>query len=195
MTLPHPLSGNSDKTAETVDLTQPVEGNDCLPLCDNSNETVDWSHLPQETSRDPPVLDPHVCEFLSGTGSPGSGGDEPDQSSMPKPSFHDPQEWVRWCTCWVETPTWWLELAAVPKKGDVWVFARRIQASFHMPKECYCTTNAENKYTVPPTPHCMRCNDYLPPPDIRFSTKDFHLKQPKKNFGICKGPATLSWSG
>ena len=33
---------------------------------------------------------------------------------------------------------------------------------------------------APPTPHCMRYNNYLPPPDTRFGTKYFHLKQPKK---------------
>ena len=59
---------------QTVDLTQPMEGNDCLPLSGNSDETVDWSQPAGGDLGDLPVLDPHVWEFLSGRGSSGSGG-------------------------------------------------------------------------------------------------------------------------
>ena len=72
-------SGGSDETSETVDLTQPVEGDDCFSLSNNSDETVDWF---RPARGDPPVLDLHVQEFVSGTESPGSRGDEPDQSVM-----------------------------------------------------------------------------------------------------------------
>ena len=67
---------------------------------------MDWSQSARGDLRDLPVLDPHVRELLSGTGSPGGGGDEPNCSLMPEPSFHNPQEWVRWCACQVETSTW-----------------------------------------------------------------------------------------
>ena len=78
-----PPSSNSDETTETVDLTQPVEGDDCLPLSGNLDKTVDWSQPARGDLRDIPLLDPHVWEFLSGTGSLGSGGDEPNWSAMP----------------------------------------------------------------------------------------------------------------
>ena len=73
-----PPSGNLDETAVTVDLTQPIEGDDCIPLSGNSDKTVDWSQPARGDLRDLPVLDPHVWEFLLGTGLHGSGGDKPD---------------------------------------------------------------------------------------------------------------------
>ena len=85
-----PPSSNSDKTTERVHLTQPIEGDDCLPLFSDSDETVDWSQPTGGDIGDQPILDPHVWEFISGTGSPGGGGDEPNQSVMPKPSIHAP---------------------------------------------------------------------------------------------------------
>ena len=39
---------------------------------------------------------------------------------------------------------------------------------------------------VPPTLHCMRCNNYLPPLDARFGTQDYHLKQPKITLAYAK---------
>ena len=66
---------------KTTDWSQPIEEGDCPPPSGDSNEmaeTVDWSQPTKGDLRDPPVLDPHVWEFLSGTGSPGSGGDESD---------------------------------------------------------------------------------------------------------------------
>ena len=77
-----------------------------------------WAEAPDDLGH-PPELDPCVTEFLSRTGLLGGGGDDSDQSSMPKPSFSDPQEWVRWHACGVETLTWWQELVAVPQRGDI----------------------------------------------------------------------------
>ena len=64
-----------------------------------------WAGEPKDLGHSP-ELDPCVKEFLSGTGSPGSGRDETDKSSMSKLPFDDPQEWVRWHAHWVETPAW-----------------------------------------------------------------------------------------
>ena len=179
-------SSDSDETTETVDLTQPMEGDDHFSLSSNLDETVDWSQSAGGDLWDPPVLDPHVWEFLSRTESPGGRGDEPHWPAMPKLQFHDPQAWVRWHAHWEETPTWWPELVAVPQKGDIQAFERRIRASFHMPKACYYTTEGCNDYTVPPTLHCIKCDNHLPPPDPRFSTQDFHLKQPEKALAYAK---------
>ena len=72
----HPLSP-SDST-EMLDLTQPMEGDDCASLARSSDETVDWSQSVGRDLGDLPVLDPHMCEFLLGTEASGSRGDEPD---------------------------------------------------------------------------------------------------------------------
>ena len=104
----------------------------------------------------------------------------------PNSPFHDPQAWVKWCTHWEETLTWWQELTAIPQKGDVWEFAKRIWASFHMLGECYCTTNGMNDYMAPPTLHCVGHNHYLPLPDMRFSAQDFWLKQPERTLAYAK---------
>ena len=72
------------------------------------------------------------------------------------------------------------------QKGNVWKFMRRIQASFHMPKECYCTTNGKNYYMVPPALHCMGFDNYLPPLDTRFGTQDYWPKQPKRALAFAK---------
>ena len=55
-----------------------------------------------------------------------------------------------------------------------------------MPKECYHTTKGHSDYTVPPTLHCLKCNDHLPPPDPRFGTQDFWLKQHEKTLAYAK---------
>ena len=89
-------SSDLDETTEMVDLTQPMKGDDCFSLSGNLEETVYWSQPAGGNLGDPPVLDPHVQEFLSRTESPGGRGDEPYWSVMPKLPFHDPQAWVRW---------------------------------------------------------------------------------------------------
>ena len=151
---------------------------------------VDWSQPARGDSGDPPVLDPHVWESLSSTGSPGGGGDKPEQSLMPKPSFHNPRNGlggalIEWRL------TWWPELAAVPQQEDVPAFTKRIWASSHMPKECYCTTNGENNYMTPPTPHCMGCDNYLLPPDTRVWHPRLLAVATQEDPSLCKGPATL----
>ena len=180
------LSSNLDKTTESMDLTQPMEGDDCFSLSSDLNETVDWSQPVRGDLGDPPILDPHVREFLSGIESPGSRGDESDQSAMPKLPFHNPQAWVRWSTHWEETLTLWQELTAVPQKGDVQEFVKRIWASFHMPRECYYATDGKKDYTVPPALHCMGCDNYLPPLDMRFGAQGYWLKQPERTLAYAK---------
>ena len=62
----HPPSppSNLNGTTETLDLTQPMEGDDHASLSSNSDETVDWSQSAGGDLGDPPVLDPHMCKFL-----------------------------------------------------------------------------------------------------------------------------------
>ena len=138
---------------------------------------LDCSQPAKGNLGDPPVLDPHIQEFLSEVEPPGSRGDESYWLVTPEQSFHDPQAWVRWHTCWEETLTWWQELTVIPQKGDVQDFVRRIWASCHILIECYCATEGRNDYMPPPTLHCMGCNHYLPLTDIRSGAQYFLLKQ------------------
>ena len=111
---------------------------------DEMAETVDWSQPTEGDLRDPPVLDPCIQEFLSRTGS--HGGDKSDQTLMPKLPFDDPQECVRWCTCQVETPAWWPELQKVPTSNNPMDFTKRVWVSFQLPKvKCL----AREKMTIP----------------------------------------------
>ena len=65
----------SSDSMEMLDLTKPMEGNDCASLARSSDETVDWSQSAGGDLGNPPVLDPHVSEFLLGTEASGSRGD------------------------------------------------------------------------------------------------------------------------
>ena len=39
---------------------------------------------------------------------------------------------------------------------------------------------------VLPTPHCIKQDNHLPPPDPRFGMQDFHVKQPLKTLAYAK---------
>ena len=57
-----------------LDLTQLMEEDEHASFSDNLDETVDCS---QSAGGDLPVLDPHICEFLSRMGASRGRGDEP----------------------------------------------------------------------------------------------------------------------
>ena len=63
---------------ETLDLTQCMEDNDHASLATSWNETVDWSQTARGDLGDLPVLDPQMCEFLSGIEAYSGRGDEAD---------------------------------------------------------------------------------------------------------------------
>ena len=67
----------SDST-KALDLTQPMEDDNCASLARSLDETVDWSQSAGGDVRDLPVLDPHVHEFPSGTEVSGSRGNKPN---------------------------------------------------------------------------------------------------------------------
>ena len=48
-------------------------------------------------------------------------------------------------------------------------------ASFQMPMACYHATKGENNYTVPPTPHCLNQDAYLPLSDMKFGGQDYRI--------------------
>ena len=61
-----------------------------------------------------------------------------------------------------------------------------------MPQACYTATKEFNNYMVPPTPHCLDCDAYLPMQDLRFGLQDYHLKQPQKTLAYAK--ALQNWA-
>ena len=140
-------------------------------------ETSDWSQPKEEDLRGPPILDPQVVEFLSGE----KLEDNLDSwKCLPKPSFDNANEWVVWWAEQVVTPTWWPKLASVLGHRDIPQLAQLIWESFQMPQACYTATKGFNDYTVPPTPHCLDPDTYLPMKHTRFGSQDYHLKQPQK---------------
>ena len=88
--LPLP-SNDSSGTAETVDLTKPMEGDDCFLLSGNSNDTMDWSQTMGGDLGNPSILDPHLSMFLSKAGLP-DGEDGPQQLEMPEPPLDNPKQ-------------------------------------------------------------------------------------------------------
>ena len=69
-------SDDSSETTPTVDLTQPMEGDDSS-LSGNSNDMVNWSHTVGKDLGNPSVLDPDLSKFLSGAGL-ADGDDGPE---------------------------------------------------------------------------------------------------------------------
>ena len=109
---PSPYS-DSNKTTEMLDLTQPMEEDDHASLSGNSNITVDWSLSAGGDLGDPPALDAHVCEFLSGTEVASSRRDKPEWSVMPKPPLIAPR------SGWDGVPAGWrLSLVAGAGEGS-----------------------------------------------------------------------------
>ena len=167
---------DSNETTETLDLTQPMEEDDHALLPGNSHETVDLSQSARVDLGDPPVFYPHVHEFLLGTEASSSRGDEPNQSAMLEPPFDNPQGWVRWHACWVETPAWWLELVKVPTPRDLIGSAKQMQASFQFPKAEFLR-KGENDHTSPPAPYCIEWDTFLPQTEGNFASQDYTLRQ------------------
>ena len=77
-------------------------------------------------------------------------------------------------------PIWWPKLASILGQRDICQLAWLVWASFQMPQACYAATKGFNNYMVPPTPHCLDHDAYLPMQDLRFGSEDYHLKQPQK---------------
>ena len=132
--LPSP-SNDSSGTAETVDLTQPMKGEDSS-LSSNSGDMVDWSQATGEDLWNRPILDPDLSKFLSGAGLP-DGDDGPEQLEMPEPPLDDPKKWMAWQAHQVETPDWLPELVMVPTPRDPISFAKHMRVSFQFPKVKY----------------------------------------------------------
>ena len=148
------------------------------------NNTVDWSKAVGGDMGKPPILDAHLSEFLSEAGPP-DGEDGCEWLEMPKLPLDDPKEWVTWWACWVEIPAWWPELLMVSTPWDPISFAKCMQASFQIPKEKYLWGKC-NDYTLPPAPHCIEWDAFLPQAKGDFGGLDYRLWQPNKTLSLAK---------
>ena len=101
---------------------------------------------------------------------------------MPESFLEDSNNWTLWCTHYMETLLWWLELWEVPNQTDTPQFPRRVWASFQMPKVRCHPSKAKNDYSVLPTPHCIVRDAFLPFNNMQFSSQDYYMKQPQKTW-------------
>ena len=78
-----------------------------------------------------------------------------------EPPISDVETWLEWQASQLSTPTWWLELRAIPWVKDLWKIAHKIWASFSIPEVRMRATLGQG-YTVPPAPRCLNRNAFLP---------------------------------
>ena len=76
-------------------------------------------------------------------------------------SVSDVETWLEWQAKQLGTPTWWMELQAIPGKRDPWKLAQKIRASFYIP-EVRIRTLLEPGYTAPHTLRSLDRNAFLP---------------------------------
>ena len=155
---------------------------------DGAGWSLNWSHPELHDLGCPPKLNPQVQEFLSGEGmlTVVEWEDDPNQSTTPEPSLGDSNKWVLWCACHVETLSWWQELWKVPNQMDIPQFARRVRASFQVPKVRCCANKKENGYSAPPAPHCIERDAFLPFNTMKFAGQDYCMEQPQKTLVYAK---------
>ena len=83
-------------------------------------------------------------------------------------------------------PTWWQELWEVPSHSNLQEFARRVRASFQVPKvSCHATVVGNDCFTLL-VPHSLDRDCFLPIQDMWFRVQDFWLKQPQKTLAYAK---------
>ena len=78
-----------------------------------------------------------------------------------EPSVSDVETWLEWQAKKLGTPTWWIELQAIPDIRDPRKLAQKIRTSFYIP-EVRMRTLLEPGYTVPPALRSLDRNAFLP---------------------------------
>ena len=91
--------------------------------------------------------------------------DEDSGTASQEPSIELPtkdlEQWLDHQVDQLGTTTWWGELQAVPSITDLHQFARKIQASFHVP-EIQFWVCPDHGYSAPPAPKCLNRGAFLP---------------------------------
>ena len=128
----------------------------------NSDEMVDWSQPAGGDLEDPPVLDPHIREFLSEIELHlvVEGMNLISLWPLSHPLMTPRSGWGGMPAKW-QIPTWWPELVKIPTSRDPISFAKWVWASFQFPK-AKCLQKGENDHTPPPAPHCIEWDAFLP---------------------------------
>ena len=87
------------------------------------------SRWPRSPSRPPSV---RRVTFREPKVEPNSEGGA--ESYPPEPPISDVETWLEWQACQLSTPSWWLELRAIPGVKGLWKLIHKIHASFSIPK-------------------------------------------------------------
>ena len=77
-----------------------------------------------------------------------------------EPPISDVEIWLEWQASRLSTPTWWLELRAIPGVKDMQKLTCKIWASFSIP-EARMRAILGQGFTVPPAPKCLDRNAFL----------------------------------
>ena len=90
------------------------------------------------------------------------GKDLSTESQEPsiKPPIKDLESWLDHQVDQLGIPTWWGELKAIPGMMDLCRFARKIQASFHVP-EIWSWASPNQGYSAPPAPRSLNQGAFL----------------------------------
>ena len=64
--------------------------------------------------------------------------------------------------------------------------ARKVQATFELPKRRSHAMSISNDYSAPPTPHALGRNQFLLIRGMHFGGKDYRLEQPEKSLAYIK---------
>ena len=89
---------------------------------------------------------------------PNSKGDAEDY--LLEPPISDVETWLEWQASQLSTPTWWLELRAIPGVKDPHKLDHEIWASSSIPEVRMRATPGQ-RYTAPPAPKCLDRNAFL----------------------------------
>ena len=71
------------------------------------------------------------------------------ESYLLEPPISDVETWLEWQACQLSTPSWWLELRAIPGVKDLQRLACKIWDFFSIPK-VRMGAFLEQEYTMPP---------------------------------------------
>ena len=122
----------------------------------------------------------------------GPAGEEDEEGQLPaEPPVEEYEEWIKWRGQVVDTPDLWQELEMVPEVDDIQKLARKIWASFELPCRMSKKHAIKNYYLAPLALHCIQWNDFLYPPDQRFSYWDLWEDTTGEDHGLCTGPPVL----
>ena len=113
-------------------------------------------------------------------------GDSLPWTLMPEPSPTEGTEWIKWHVQQPDMLACWQELKEVPGQDNLQEFARRVWASFEVPKQWCCASKVDNDDSALLAHHSLDRDQFLPLPDMQFGSQDFQLTQPQKTLAYAK---------